>query len=145
MLQTTLCYLERDGQYLMLHRIKKEQDINQGKWIGVGGKLEARENPEQAIRREITEETGLTVRDLSYRGRIDFYNDICEPETIHLYTSDSFTGELSDCNEGVLRWVPKEDIFSLNLWEGDRIFLRYLMEDHAFFHLELRYHGDELL
>ncbi len=145
MLQTTLCYLEKDRQYLMLHRIKKKQDINQGKWIGVGGKLEAGETPEEAIRREIKEETALTVSTLSYRGIVEFYNDLYEPETIHLYTSDSFQGELSDCDEGVLKWVPKEEIFSLDLWEGDRIFLRYLLEDHPFFHLELRYHGDELL
>lgn len=143
---TTLCYIEKDGTMLMLHRIKKDHDVNKGKWIGVGGKFEAGESPDDCLLREVREETGLVLTRWRYRGIITFcYNDN-EAEYMHLYTADGFRGELArDCREGVLRWVPKDEIPSLNLWQGDRIFLRLLAEDHAPFSLKLVYHDDDLL
>ena len=145
MTETTLCHLERDGAWLMLHRVKKKQDMNEGKWIGVGGHVEEGETPEEATRREIFEETGLTAGKLEYRGILYFYNDLWEDEVIHVYTSTDFTGMLRECDEGELAWIPKEEILSLNLWEGDKIFLKILLEEGPFFKLTLRYHGDELL
>lgn len=144
MLNTTLCYLEQDGAYLMLHRIKKEKDINSGKWIGVGGKFEAGESPEECARREILEETGLRVSALRFRGIVTFDCPPHPTEYMHLFTSDSFSGTLRDCAEGVLQWVPKEQVFSLNLWEGDRLFLDLLAREVPFFSLKLSYCGDVL-
>ncbi|MEE0434451.1 MAG: 8-oxo-dGTP diphosphatase [Peptococcaceae bacterium] len=143
---TTLCYIEKDGAYLMLHRVKKEHDVNKGKWIGVGGKFEAGESPDDCLLREVREETGLTLTRWRYRGIITFcYNDN-EAEYMHLYTATGFTGTLADdCHEGVLRWVAKSDIPSLSLWQGDRIFLNLLAEDYPPFSLKLLYHDDELL
>ena len=136
---TTLCYIEKDDKYLMIHRIKKKHDVNKDKWIGIGGKFERGESPEDCILRETKEETGL-------RGVLTFvYNDDdAEMEYIFLYTADGFTGELADCNEGTLEWVPKTEINSLNLWEGDRIFHRLLGEEAPFFSLKLRYQDDLL-
>gem|GEM_PF-98203 len=143
---TTLCYIEKDDKYLMIHRIKKKHDINKDKWIGIGGKFERGESPEDCILRETKEETGLTLTSYRLRGVLTFmYNeDDDEMEYIFLYTADGFTGELADCNEGTLEWVPKTEIDSLNLWEGDRIFHRLLDEDAPFFSLKLRYQ-DNLL
>ena len=143
---TTLCYIEKDDAMLMLHRVKKDHDVNKGKWIGVGGKFEAGESPDDCLLREVREETGLVLTRWRYRGIITFcYNDN-EAEYMHLYTADGFRGELArDSREGVLRWVPKDEIPSLNLWQGDRIFLRLLAEDHAPFSLKLVYHDDDLL
>ena len=143
---TTLCYMERGGEYLMLHRTKKENDENRDKWIGVGGKFEPGESPEDCILRETKEETGLTLTSYRLRGVLTFvYNDDDdEMEYIFLYTADDFTGELADCNEGTLEWVPKTEINSLNLWEGDRIFHRLLGEEAPFFSLKLRYQDDLL-
>lgn len=143
---TTLCYIEKDDAVLMLHRTKKEHDVNKGKWIGVGGKFEAGESPDECLLREVREETGLTLTRWRYRGVITFcYNDN-DAEYMHLYTADGFTGTLADtCREGVLRWVPRAEILSLSLWQGDRIFLRLLTENYPPFSLKLSYHNDTLL
>ena len=144
MKQTTLCYLERGDEYLMLHRTKKENDENHDKWIGVGGKFEAGESPEDCMRREIYEETGLTVTDYSYRGIVTFVSDIYGTEYMHLFTVTNWTGEARECDEGELAWIKKQKLFDLTLWEGDRIFLKLLQEDIPFFSLKLTYRGDEL-
>lgn len=145
MRNTTLCYLEQDGQYLMLHRVKKSHDVNHGKWIGVGGKFEFQESPEDCLLREVREETGLTLKSWRYRGIVTFvYNDD-EAEYMHLFTADGWTGTLRDCAEGELRWVPRDEVGKLNLWEGDRIFLALLARDEPFFSLKLTYRGDDLV
>ena len=146
MQMTTLCYIERDGCYLMLHRVRKQNDENKDKWIGVGGHFEDGESPEDCVRRETLEETGLTLTDARYRGLITFVNDLYPTEYMHLFTATGFTGELTDCDEGVPEWIRKEDLYSLPMWEGDRIFLR-LIDDplQPFFSLKLVYHGDRLL
>ena len=145
MIESTLCYIKKDDSYLMLHRTKKKNDVNEGKWIGVGGKLEAGETPEECVNREVYEETGLKLSSYSFRGIINFASEGWEDEKIYLYTSDSFLGELTECKEGVLEWINEGDIFSLNLWEGDRIFLKRLLEGSPFFTLNLSYKGDELI
>lgn len=195
MLITTLCYIEHKGCYLMLHRTKKAHDINEGKWIGVGGKFLDRESPEECLLREVREETGFSLKDWRFRGFITFLQENYETEYMCLYTADDFLlpadakplapakagaaidsktgaeagpspiadGRISvrdhpafasddpncwpvpDCDEGVLRWIPKPDIPSLNLWPGDRIFLRLLAERQDFFSLKLLYKGDDLL
>ena len=144
MKQTTLCYLERGDEYLMLHRIKKKNDENHDKWIGVGGKFEAGESPEDCMHREIFEETGLTVTDYRYRGIVTFVSDIYETEYMHLFTVTDWTGEARECDEGELAWIKKKKLFDLTLWQGDRIFLKLLQEDVPFFSLKLAYQGDEL-
>lgn len=145
MKQTTLCYLERGDEYLMLHRTKKKNDENHDKWIGVGGKFEANESPEDCMRREIFEETGLTVTDYRYRGIVTFVSDIYETEYMHLFTVTDWYGEARECDEGELAWIKKQKLFDLTLWQGDRIFLALLQEDVPFFSLKLTYQGDELL
>lgn len=143
---TTLCYLEQDGNYLMMHRIKKEHDINEGKWIGVGGHFEPGESPEECLVREVKEETGLTLTSWRFRGIVTFTADGSPAEYMCLYTADSFSGTLvEDCREGVLKWVPKEEVLRLRLWEGDRLFLRLLTEEHPFFSLKLSYTEDRLV
>lgn len=145
MRNTTLCYLEQDGKYLMLHRVKKAHDVNHGKWIGVGGKFEFQESPEDCLLREVREETGLTLTRWRYRGIVTFcYNDD-EAEYMHLFTADGWTGTLKDCAEGELQWVPRDEVGKLNLWEGDRIFLSLLARDEPFFSLKLTYRGDDLV
>ena len=142
---TTLCYPERDGRYLMLHRTKKEHDENRDKWIGVGGKFEAGESPEDCVLREAREETGLTLTDYRYRGIVTFVSDVWPTEYMHLFTATGFEGELrEDCDEGVLDWIDKKALLALPMWEGDRIFLRLLDEDVPFFSLKLVYRGDTL-
>ncbi len=141
---TTLCYLEKDGSWLMLHRVKKEKDVNKDKWIGVGGHVEEGESPEDCLQREVLEETGLTLLDWSFRGLITFTQEGYGTEYMCLYTSRHFTGELKTCDEGNLEWVPIEKVPSLQLWEGDHCFLRLLAENHAFFSLKLTYKGDKL-
>ena len=147
---TTLCYIEKDEKYLMLHRVKKEADCNKDKWIGVGGKFEADESPEECLLREVYEETGLHLTNYRFRGLVTFTSDEWESEYMHLFTASEFEGELSetamhDCKEGELVWVAKKDIEHLNLWEGDKIFLRLLQEREEFFSLKLRYEGDVLM
>ena len=145
MLLTTLCYIEQDGRYLMLYRNKKENDINEGKWIGVGGRFEEGETPEECMIREVKEETGLTVEGFSYRGLVTFIQEGGIIEYMHLYTVDKFSGEIIECDEGTLKWIDKEEVFQLNLWEGDKIFLKLLLEDKGYFSLKLRYRGENLI
>ncbi len=144
MRNTTLCYIERDGCWLMLHRVKKENDENRDKWIGIGGGIEEGESPEDGVRREVLEETGLTLRSQRYRGLITFVSDEWGTEYMHLFTSGDFAGELTDCDEGKLEWVRKEDVFGLPIWEGDRIFLKKILTDGGFFTLKLVYRGEKL-
>ena len=136
---TTLCYIEKANQYLMLHRTKKEHDMNHDKWIGVGGKFEYGESPEECLLREVKEETGYTLTSWKYRGIITFIYGEDTVEYMSLYTADGFTGEPVECNEGDLIWVDKEKVLQLNIWEGDRIFLRLLNEKSDFFSLKLVY------
>ncbi len=145
MRNTTLCHIEKDGCYLMLHRIKKENDLNRDKWVGIGGKFEDKESPEECNLREVYEETGLTLKGAEYRGIVTFVSDKWETEYMHIFYSDSFSGKVKDCDEGVLEWVKKERLFSLPVWEGDKIFLRLLEENAPFFSLKLEYKGDTLL
>ena len=142
---TTLGYIETRESYLMLHRVKKEQDVNEGKWIGIGGKFEYGDSPEECMIREAKEETGLAVTSMKFRGILTFICDKQDPEYICLYTIDGFSGQLKECDEGELLWVPKDEIFGLNLWEGDRIFFDLLQKDVPFFSLKLCYEGDQLL
>ena len=137
-INSTLVHLEKDGKYLMLHRIKKEGDYNKDKWIGVGGKFEPRESPEDCARRETLEETGLTIGDMSYRGIVTFiYRDITE--YMHLFTSGDFSGEMKTCDEGDLEWVEISKVCSLPIWEGDKIFFKLMEEDIPFFSVKLVY------
>ena len=142
---TTLCYIEKDSCYLMLHRVKKEQDINKDKWIGIGGHFEGKESPEECLLREVKEETGLTLRSYKFRGIITFVTDCYETEYMCLYTADEFEGELTECTEGNLEWVPKGKLRELNLWEGDYIFLELLESRKEFFSLKLCYEKDKLV
>lgn len=145
MFNTTLCYIEKDGKYLMIHRIKKKNDMNHDKWVGVGGKLENGESPFDCARREIFEETGLTVKDLNYRGIVTFVSDIYGTEYMHLFTVTEFDGEIDyNCDEGMLEWVNKKDVCSLPIWEGDKIFFNLLDTEKRFFSLKLCYIGDRL-
>lgn len=146
MKMTTLCYIEKDDRYLMLHRVKKAKDINKGKWIGVGGHFEDGESPEECLLREVKEETGLTLTSWQFRGLITFISGQCEPEGMCLFTADGFTGELSDCKEGELCWIEKSKVPDLPTWEGDAIFLKYLLEEERrFFTIKLVYDGDRLV
>ncbi len=145
MIQSTLCYIENDrGQYLMLHRVKKEHDANRDKWIGIGGKFEDGESPEECVTREVAEETGLTLTDYRYRGLVTFVSDRWETEYMHLFTASGYTGCLRTCDEGVLEWIGKAELLSLPHWEGDRIFLELLDRDVPFFSLKLCYEGETL-
>ncbi len=146
MKMTTLCYIEQEGKYLMLHRVKKHHDINAGKWIGVGGHVENGETPEECLLREVKEETGLVLTAYRLRGLVTFLSDACEPELMCVFTADAFDGELIECDEGELAWVEKSDVLALPTWEGDRVFLeRLLSGDERFFSIKLRYEGDKLV
>ena len=145
MKNTTLCSIEKNGCYLLLHRVKKENDLNRDKWIGIGGKFEENESPEDCLRREVFEETGLTLTDWRYCGIVTFLSDRWEGEYMHLFHATGFTGTLTDCDEGTLEWVPKERFAALPQWEGDKIFLRMMEERAPFFSLKLRYEGDKLV
>ena len=147
---TTLCYIEQDDKYLMLHRTAKQNDINEGKWIGVGGHFKEGESPEECLLREVKEETGLVLTSYRLRGVITFLQEGWGYEYMFLYTADGFEGTLDEtamknCNEGTLAWIPKSEIMKLNLWEGDRIFLKLLLEDKGMFSMKLTYRGDELV
>ena len=144
---STLVYLENpQGEYLMLHRVKKAADVNKDKWIGVGGKFEGCESPDECARREVLEETGLTLADCRFRGVVTFLNEGWDGEYMFLFTAKHWTGELAaDCAEGDLEWIPKEKVADLPIWEGDRIFLRLLAEDHPPFLLTLAYENDKLI
>ena len=145
MKQTTLCYIQRKNEYLMLHRIRKKNDENHDKWIGIGGKLEDGESPEECILREAKEETGLTLTEFAYRGVITFLSGDWG-ETMHLFTATGFSGELTDCDEGVLEWISREKLLSLPMWEGDKIFLNLIANDRTpFFSLKLEYDGETLI
>ena len=141
---TTLCYLEREGCYLMLHRVSKKNDVNKDKWIGVGGKFEPGESPEDCLLREVYEETGYRLTDYALRGIVTFLFNEDEAEYMFLYTAAGFEGTPALCDEGVLEWVPKEEIDRLYLWEGDRIFFQLLKDEAPFFSLKLRYEDDRL-
>lgn len=145
MRKTTLCYIERGDDYLMLHRVKKENDVNHDKWVGVGGGIEPGETPDECVLREAREETGLELRGIRKRGVIDFVSDRWEDEEMHLYTCADWRGSLIDCDEGVLEWVPKARILELPHWAGDAIFLKLLAEGAPYFHLRLEYRGEELI
>lgn len=145
MKNTSLCYIEKDGRYLMLHRTKKAGDENRDKWIGIGGKFESGESPEDCMLREVLEETGLSVSSWRFRGIVTFVSNEWGTEYMHLFTAHGFTGSLRDCDEGELEWVEKSRIPSLPIWEGDKIFLRLLDEREAFFSLKLCYEGDKLV
>ena len=145
MINSTLCYLERSDEYLMLHRVKKVNDMNHDKWIGIGGKFEDKESPEDCLLREAKEETGLTLTDWNYRGIVTFVSDLYPTEYMHLFTADGYTGELKECDEGVLEWIPKEKLLEIPHWEGDAIFLDLIDRDVPFFSLKLCYRGDTLV
>lgn len=142
---TTLCYIEKENKYLMLHRVKKKVDVNKDKWIGIGGHFEPGESPEECLLREAKEETGLTLISWRFRGIVTFQAEGWDTEYMCLYTGDRFEGELISCEEGTLEWVEKDKLTSLNLWEGDKIFLKLLAEEAPFFSLKLRYSGDRLM
>ena len=142
---TSLCYIERDGCYLVLHRTKKEYDENGDKWIGVGGKFEPGESPFECVQREVKEETGLTMTNPRFRGIVTFVSDEWGTEYMHLFTCTEFTGTLTDCDEGELVWLPKDELLAKKMWAGDRLFLKALDERSDFFSLKLRYRGEELV
>ena len=145
MKNTTLCYIERGRDYLMLHRVKKAVDENKDKCIGIGGKFEEGESPEDCLLREVREETGLTLTRWRCRGIVTFVSNEWGTEYMHLFTADAWEGELrTDCDEGDLEWIDRAALLSLPIWEGDKIFLRLLDEDAPFFSLKLRYEGDRL-
>ena len=146
MFNTTLCYIEKDGAYLMIHRIKKENDLNKDKWVGVGGKLEEGESPFDCVRREVYEETGVIIKEPHYRGIITFVSDKWGTEYMHLFTATDYDGEIDyDCDEGKLEWVKKERVPSLPIWEGDKIFFDLMEIEERFFSLKLCYEGDTLV
>lgn len=145
MINTTLCHIEKDGAYLMLHRVKKENDLNRDKWVGIGGKFEDKESPEDCNAREVLEETGLTINTARYCGIVTFISDKWETEYMHIFHSDDFSGEVKDCDEGVLEWVEKEKLYFMPIWEGDKIFLRLIEQNIPFFSLKLEYTGDTLV
>lgn len=143
---TTLCYIEKDEKYLMLHRVVKKNDTNKDKWIGVGGRFEADESPQDCVLREVLEETGYRLTSYKLRGIVTFVSGKYETEYMFLFTADGFEGEPIECDEGVLEWVDKKSVYDLNIWEGDKIFFRLLEERDSFFSLKLVYNeNDELI
>jgi len=142
---TTLCYIEKEDSYLMMHRVKKVNDINKDKWVGVGGHFEEGESPEECLLREVYEETGLTLRNFRLRGIVTFSTDVYPTEYMFLYTADAYDGEIAECNEGNLEWVKKSDVYDLPIWEGDKLFFRLLEEEVPVFSLKLRYEDDKLV
>jgi 8-oxo-dGTP diphosphatase len=145
MINSTLCYITRGDDVLMLHRVKKQNDINKDKWIGIGGKFEGEESPDECLLREAKEETGLTLTSWRCRGIVTFLCQGVEGEYMYLFTADGFEGALKDCDEGNLEWISREKLSSLPKWEGDQIFLDLLWQDAPFFLLTLEYREDKLL
>ena len=145
MKNTTLCYIEQNNKYLMLHRVKKENDLNKDKWVGVGGKFEENETPDECILRETYEETGLTLLKYRLRGIITFISDKWEGEYMYLYTATEFEGDICECSEGNLEWVDKSEVTNLPIWEGDKLFFEELNKDRGFFTMKLRYVGESLV
>ena len=146
MINTTLCYIEDSGRYLMIHRVKKQNDLNHDKWIGVGGKFEAGESPYECARREILEETGVEPSELKYRGIVTFVSNEYGTEYMHLFTASGYVGNINyNCDEGMLEWVDKSKIKDLPIWEGDLIFFNLLDTEERFFSLKLEYEGDRLI
>lgn len=145
MKNTTLCYIEQDGKYLCLYRNKKENDLNEGKYIGIGGHFEDKESPEDCLLREVSEETGLTLTHYQYRGIVTFISDRWETEYMHLFWADGFIGEIRQCSEGELVWIKKDELLQKALWQGDKIFLKLLNERTPFFSLKLTYQGEQLI
>ena len=144
MKNTTLCYIEHNGKVLMLYRNKKKDDENKGKWIGIGGKFKENESPEECMLREVYEETGIKLKEWKYRAVITFVSDCFEGEYMHLFTAKADSFDFTDCKEGELKWIDKADLLSLNMWEGDRIFLELMSKNEDFFSLKLCYEGDKL-
>lgn len=145
MKNTTLCYIEHEGKVLMLFRNKKKEDINEGKWIGIGGKFKENESPEECMLREVYEETGIKLTKWKYRAVVTFVSDMCEGEYMHLFTAVADSDNVTDCKEGTLKWIDKDKMFTLNMWEGDRVFLELLDKGEEFFSLKLCYEGDKLI
>ena len=146
MINTTLCYVTRGNDVLMLHRVKKKNDVNKDKWIGIGGKFEANESPDECLLREAREETGLELTSWRCRGIVTFLpSPPWEGEYMYLFTADGFEGELKECDEGDLQWVSREFLNELPKWEGDQIFLDLMWQNAPFFLLTLRYDHDNLV
>lgn len=145
MKNTTLCYIEKDDAYLMMHRVKKKNDLNQDKWVGVGGKFEGEETPDECVLRETYEETGLKLTNYRLRAVITFLSDQWEGEYMYLYTADEYEGEIGECDEGNLEWVAKDKVCDLPIWEGDKLFFEELRKNRGFFTMKLRYEGEKLV
>lgn len=145
MIFSSLCYIEKDEKYLMLHRTKKKNDINENKWIGIGGKFEADESPEECIVREVKEETGLTLNSYKLRGIITYISKTWETEYVCLFTSNDFSGKLIECDEGDLKWINKKDVLNLKTWAGDKIFIDKIQKDDKFFTIKFEYDEDKLV
>lgn len=145
MILSTLCYIEKDGKYLMLHRTKKKNDINKDKWLGIGGKFEKNESPEECIIREVKEETGLILQSYKLRCIVTYVSTTWEEEYIYVFTSNDFTGELIECNEGDLQWIDKNKVTELNTWEGDKIFVEKIKNDNTFFTVKFEYDEEKLI
>ena len=145
MLNTTLCYIEKDNKYLMLHRVKKVNDLNHDKWVGIGGKFMENETPDECLLREVKEETGLTLTEYRLRGIVTFLSDKWEGEYMYLYTATDYTGEMIECDEGNLEWVPVDKVCDLPIWEGDKLFFNELINGKSFFTMMLKYEGERLI
>ena len=145
MILSSLCYIEKDGKYLMLHRTKKENDINKDKWLGIGGKFEEGESPEECVIREVKEETGLTLNRYKLRCIVTYVSTTWETEYMYVFTADDFTGTLIECNEGDLEWIDKEKVNELPTWEGDKFFVEKLQKDDTFFTVKFEYDGEKLI
>lgn len=145
MILSTLCYIEKDEKYLMLHRTKKKNDINKDKWLGIGGKFEEGESPEECMIREVKEETGLMLKNYQLRCIVTYVSTTWETEYMYVFTSNEFEGNLIPCDEGDLQWIDKDKITELNTWEGDKIFVEKIQNDNSFFTVKFQYDGEKLV